>query len=40
MDFIFNSISNMLNSVAGSASTFCLLMFFEPEMPESLKEEE
>lgn len=39
MDFLFNSISNVLERVAGGASTFCILMFFEPEMPESLREE-
>lgn len=39
MDFVFNSISSMLEKIAGGASTFCVFMFFEPEMPESLREE-
>jgi cyclic lactone autoinducer peptide len=39
MDFLFNAISNVITSISQGASTFCVLMFFEPEVPKSLREE-
>lgn len=39
MEFLFNSLSNLLTSIGGQASTYCALVFFEPEVPKSLREE-
>lgn len=39
MNFLFDAISNMISSVSQGASTFCVLVFFEPEVPKSLREE-
>ena len=39
MDLLFNAISNAITSVSEGASTFCIMMFFEPEVPKSLREE-
>lgn len=39
MDFLFNAISNLISSVSEGASTFCVMVFFEPEVPKSLREE-
>lgn len=39
MNFIFNTLSELILSVAREASTHCVLVFFEPEMPKSLREE-
>lgn len=39
METLFNTVSDLLNKVAGGASTFCVFMFFEPEVPKSLREE-
>lgn len=39
MEFLFNSVSDLLTKVAEGASTFCAFMFFEAEVPESLREE-
>lgn len=39
MNFLFNAVSDMLSKVAGGASTFCMIMFYEPEVPKSLREE-
>lgn len=39
MDFLFNAVSNLVETVANGASTFCLIVFYEPEVPESLREE-
>lgn len=39
MDFLFNAISNVISNVSQGASTFCMLVFFEPEVPKSLREE-
>ncbi len=39
MNFLFDTISNMISSVSQGASTFCVLVFFEPEVPKSLREE-
>lgn len=40
MDFLLNAVSNFANLVANGASNFCMMMFYEPEVPESLREEE
>lgn len=39
MDFLLNSVSDLLTKVAEGASTYCMLVFFEPEVPKSLREE-
>lgn len=39
MDNLLNSVSDLLTKIAGGASTFCVFMFFEPEVPASLREE-
>lgn len=39
MDFLLNTVSNLAKTVAYGASTFCMMFFFEPEVPESLREE-
>ncbi len=39
MNFLFNSLSELLRGVAEGASTYCALLFFEPEMPKSLRDE-
>lgn len=39
MDFLLNSVSDLVTKIAGGASTFCVMIFFEPEMPKSLREE-
>lgn len=39
MDFLANAVSNLVEKVAGGASTFCIFIFFEPEVPKSLREE-
>lgn len=39
MDFLLNSVSDLLSKVAEGASTFCVMLFFEPEVPKSLREE-
>lgn len=39
MKFLLNSIANIATKVAGGVSNFCVFYFFEPELPESLKEE-
>lgn len=39
MDFLFNSFSELLTKVSDGASTFCAFVFYEPEVPESLREE-
>lgn len=35
MNFLFDFISNL----ASGAATYCSFIFFEPEMPKSLREE-
>lgn len=30
---------NFFNSIAQGASTYCMAIFFEPEVPKSLREE-
>ena len=39
MDVLLSSMSDLLTKVAEGASTFCMLIFFEPEVPKSLREE-
>lgn len=39
MNFLFNALSELISGVAKGASTYCALVFFEPEMPKSLREE-
>ena len=39
MDFLFNVLSNAISNVSQGASTFCVMVFFEPEVPKSLREE-
>lgn len=39
MNFLFNSFAELLTSIAQSASTHCMFIFFEPEIPKSLREE-
>ena len=39
MNFLFNSLAELLTTIAQEASTHCMFLFFEPEMPNSLKEE-
>ncbi|MDK2563072.1 cyclic lactone autoinducer peptide [Romboutsia sedimentorum] len=39
MNFLFDAISNMISNVSQGASTFCVMVFFEPEVPKSLREE-
>jgi cyclic lactone autoinducer peptide len=39
MDFLFNSLSELLTKIGVGASTFCMLVFYEPEVPKSLREE-
>ena len=36
---IFNSISELLIGIAQEAATYCMFIFFEPEIPKSLREE-
>ena len=38
MNFLFNTFSELILGVAKGASTYCALVFFEPEIPKSLKE--
>ncbi len=39
MNFLFNSLAELLTNIAQGASTYCMFIFFEPEMPKSLREE-
>ena len=39
MNFLFNSISELLIGIAQEAATDCMFIFFEPEIPKSLREE-
>lgn len=39
MEFLFNSVSDLLTKAAEGASTFCSFIFFEAEVPDSLREE-
>ncbi|WP_158540721.1 cyclic lactone autoinducer peptide [Romboutsia weinsteinii] len=39
MNFLFNSLADVLNKVAQQASTRCAIIFFEQEVPKSLREE-
>lgn len=32
-------LTNFFTKIAKSASTYCLVVFFEPEVPKSLREE-
>lgn len=33
------TLANLFTKVAKNASTYCLFIFFEPEVPKSLREE-
>ncbi|MGL4913332.1 MAG: cyclic lactone autoinducer peptide [Romboutsia sp.] len=39
MDFLFNSVSDLLTRISEGASTYCAFVFYEPEVPKSLREE-
>lgn len=39
MNFLWNLFSNLTTSIGSGASTMCAIVFYEPEMPESLREE-
>ncbi|HSQ88045.1 cyclic lactone autoinducer peptide [Romboutsia sp.] len=39
MDFLFNMASELLSKIGTGASTFCAFVFYEPEVPKSLREE-
>ncbi|WP_270646539.1 cyclic lactone autoinducer peptide [Paeniclostridium hominis] len=39
MNFLVNLFSDFATSLGNGASTMCTMIFFEPEMPESLREE-
>lgn len=39
MNFLLDSVAELLSNLASGASTYCALIFFEPEMPKSLREE-
>lgn len=39
MDFLWNLFSDLTMSIGNGASTKCMMIFFEPEVPKSLREE-
>lgn len=39
MESLLNSVASLISNIAGGASTFCMMMFYEPEVPKSLREE-
>lgn len=39
MEFLLNSVSDFLSNIASGVAPMCAFMFFEPEVPESLREE-
>ncbi|SCI04282.1 MULTISPECIES: cyclic lactone autoinducer peptide [unclassified Romboutsia] len=39
MNSLFDSIAGFISNLASSASTYCMFVFFEPEVPKSLREE-
>jgi cyclic lactone autoinducer peptide len=39
MEFLFNAASELLAKIGTGASTFCVFVFYEPEVPKSLREE-
>lgn len=39
MNFLANLLSDFTMNLGNSASTMCTMLFFEPEMPKSLREE-
>ncbi|RDY24932.1 cyclic lactone autoinducer peptide [Romboutsia maritimum] len=39
MDFLINTLFNATKKVAGEAATLCMCLFYEPEVPESLRED-
>ncbi|EQK43877.1 cyclic lactone autoinducer peptide family protein [[Clostridium] bifermentans ATCC 638] len=39
MNFLANLFSDFAMNLGNSASTMCTFVFFEPEMPKSLREE-
>lgn len=40
MNFLWNLVSNLTTGIGKGASTKCSIIFFEAEVPESLREEE
>ena len=39
MNFLFNYLSELLTGIAQGTSAYCAMLFFEPKMPKSLREE-
>lgn len=39
MEFLLNSVSDFLTNIAKDVAPMCAFIFFEPEVPESLREE-
>ncbi|MDU4935039.1 MAG: cyclic lactone autoinducer peptide [Peptostreptococcaceae bacterium] len=39
MNFLFESIAEFISNLASGTSTYCSFVFYEPEMPKSLREE-
>jgi cyclic lactone autoinducer peptide len=39
MNFLANLFSDFAQSLGNGASTMCSIVFFEPEMPKSMREE-
>lgn len=39
MNFLWNLISDFTTGIGNGASTMCAFLFFEPDVPESLREE-
>ena len=39
MNFLFEAASELLTKIGTGASTFCVFVFYEPEVPKSLREE-
>lgn len=39
MNFLFDVAYELLTKIGTGASTFCMLVFYEPEVPKSLREE-
>lgn len=37
MNFIFNGLTGVFNKIAETSSGLCIGIFYEPEVPESLK---
>ncbi|MGL6105234.1 cyclic lactone autoinducer peptide [Romboutsia sp.] len=39
METLLNSIASFITNIANGVAPACVFMFFEPEVPESLREE-